>query len=241
MFISKKWLLCIAMSAAFPSVVLAEENQDGHFFAGVDVSGGMATGSSGTKNGGDSFGKGGTVNNLKFKETFGIGAHAGYQFTPALSAFLSYHHTSGDIHFDADFPNRYISTSIKGKAETDALLANVAYAWDLTDDTTIHASAGAGVAFNQLKGLVEHLKINGNFTSTLTDQTKAHPMAQLGIGVTHQLSKDLSASVAMSTAYVGNYETGNTRQYISKTRKITPYKINDVWRTQFTASVNYQF
>lgn len=63
----------------FPASALA---QDTGFFAGLDVYGGTAFGSSSTTNGGAAFAGGGVVNNVKFGGTVGMGGHAGTSLTP---------------------------------------------------------------------------------------------------------------------------------------------------------------
>ena len=74
------------------------------FFAGLDTSVCIAHGSSDTSDGGG-FGGGGIVKDVKFGNTAGIGAHAGYQFDRNLSGFVSSQHVRGDIDWAAEFPS----------------------------------------------------------------------------------------------------------------------------------------
>lgn len=235
----KKLLLGTMISIALPVSAFAEEPG---FFAGVDVSGGAAWGSSSTKDGGAPFSNGGVVRDVKFGGTVGIGGHIGYQFNPAWSAFISYQHTRGNISWDADFPQFFNETSLfAGKAISDAIMANIAYKFHLSDATSIQTSAGLGVTFNTLSGVVETDKGTGLFVSDVANHTTSSAIAQLGAGVRHKITPNWVLGLDVTVAYIGGFETGNTRFGNLGTTDIVPYKIDNVWRTNLVASMQYRF
>jgi hypothetical protein len=230
--------LAIIVSAVVPSPVLA---QDVGFFAGLDVSGGVAHGSSSTKDGGAPFAGGGVVNNLEFGKTVGVGGHIGYQFDTALSIFLSYQHIRGDIRWDADFPMVGAASSYAGKAISNVILGNAAYEMPLSDATALKLSVGLGVTLNSLSGIRETDKGTGIFLSDVKNHTEAGPAAQLGAGIWHKVTPNVVLGLDVATAYAGGFRTGDTRTGNLGVTEIKPYKIDNVWRTNLTASVQIKF
>ncbi len=131
--------LVAAVLAICPATALAEAPG---LFAGVEVTAGTASGSSGTRDGGAPFAGGGIVGNVQFGETLGIGGHVGYQFDTALSVFASYQHVRGDIGWNADFPAIGASSRFDGSALSDVILGNVAFDLALSDATTLSFAGG---------------------------------------------------------------------------------------------------
>lgn len=217
----------------FPTMAMAHERG---FFAGLDPSVGMARGSSGTKNGGG-FGGGGVVKDVEFRNTVGIGVHAGYQFDRARSAFVSYQYVRGDIDWAVNFPGQ--TTDFSGTATSNAILLNLAYDWYTSDATTIKASAGAGATFNTLSRLTETW--GGVFVSNPERHTKVSPMAQLGAFMQHYLSPNAVVGLNAIVAYTGGFRTGNTRTGNLGKTEINPYKIDDVWRASLGVSLQIRF
>lgn len=235
----KRLLLGAMIITTVPASVLAAEPG---FFAGVDVSAGTAWGSSSTKNGGASIAGGGVVRNVKFGGTVGIGGHVGYRFNSAWSTFVSYQHTRGNISWDADFPNFYNQTShFAGTATSDSILANLAYTFHLSDATSIKTSAGVGLAFNSLSGVVETTGGTGLFVSDVGDHTETSAIAQLSAGIHHKVTPNWGCGLNVGIAYTGGFETANTRFGNLGTTEINPYKIDDVWRANVMASMQYRF
>lgn len=228
----------IAVSAVFSSPVLA---RDTGFFAGVDVSGGAARGSSGTKNGGAPFAGGGAVNNVELRRAVGIGGHIGYRFDPALSVFLSYQHIKGDIRWDADFPMLGISSHYAGEAISNMILGNIAYEIPLTNATSIETSLGFGLTLNSLSDISETDNGTGLFLSDVKNHTETSPAAQLGVGLWHKVTPNIALGLDAAIAYSGGFRTGDTRSGNLGVTQIRPYKIDDVWRTNLTASVRFNF
>lgn len=136
-----------------------------------------AHGSSSTKNGGWAVAGGGVVENVKFGGTVRIGGHVGYRFNPALSVFISYQHVRGDVSWDANFPMIGQASRFSGSATSDAILGNVAYDLPLSNATTVRATAGLGLTFNSLSGVVETDKTTSEFLSDVENHTQASPIA----------------------------------------------------------------
>lgn len=235
---AKKLLLAIAVSSVFSTSAFAEESG---FFVGIDVSGGVAHGSSDTKNGGG-FGGGGVVDDVKFGNTVGIGGHVGYRFNSSWSTFLSYQHFRGDIDWDANFPPPILgSTHFSGTARSDVLMANVAYAFPLSEATDFRVSGGLGVSFNKLSDVVETVQGTGQFVSDVHSDTKVSPAARIAAGIQHKLSPDVVFGLDASLAYAGKFRTGDTRFGNLGTTSINPYEIDDAWRASLTASLLFRF
>ncbi|WP_322998443.1 autotransporter domain-containing protein [Castellaniella sp.] len=231
-------LILVITAAALPATAAA---QAPGFFAGLDVSGGIARGSSSTQDGGAAFAGGGVVENVKFGNTTGIGGHVGYQIDPAVSAFISYQYTRGDIDWDAHFPRFGVASSFSGDATSHTILANIAYDWPLSEATTIRATAGLGVTFNTLSGVTEREKPSSAFASNVADHTEAGPTGQLGAAIQHYITPNAMLSLNVSAAYVGAFRTGDTREGNLGVTQITPYEIRDTWRMNLGASVRMRF
>lgn len=193
------------------------------------------------RDGGAALTGGGIVGNVKFGETAGIGGHIGYRLDPALSVSISYQHTRGDIGWDANFPLFGVASSFEGSAASDAVLGNVVYNLILSDMSAVRATAGLGVAFNSLSGVIETDKATGLFVSYVTDHTRVSPMAQIGGGIQYKITANAVLGLDASIAYTGGFETGNTRSGNLGITGINPYKIDDVWRTNLSASIRFEF
>lgn len=208
------------------------------FFAGLDTSVGIAHGSSDTSDGGG-FGGGGIVKDVKFGNAAGIGAHAGYQFDRNLSGFVSYQHVRGDIDWAAEFPGFGQRLDFSGKATSNAILVNLAYGWNVSDATTIRATAGVGATHNKLSNVTETYQ--GAFVSDVEKHTKLSPMVQVGASLQHQLSTNAVLGLNAMVAYTGGFRTGNTRKGNLGVSEINPYEIDDVWRASLGVSLNVRF
>jgi hypothetical protein len=233
-------LLLSALIAAFlvPAPACAE---DTGFFAGLDVSGGVASGSSRTTDGGAPWAGGGVVDNVKFGNTTGIGGHAGYRFDPALSGFISYQHIRGDVSWDASFPMFGVASDFKGIATSNVVMGNLAYDFALSDMTSIRASVGVGLSFNTLSNVVETDRGTGFFLDDVADRTRTSPAAQVGAGIQHKIASNAVLGLTAAASYTGGFETGSTRSGNLGITAITPYKIDDVWRASLSASIRYEF
>jgi len=230
--------LVVLAATAIPESALAAEQG---FFAGLDVSGGAAFGSSSTANGGAPFAGGGIAGNVKFGAVVGGGGHVGYRFDPATSAFISYQYSQSDIRWDAAFPMIGASSHYEGKAISNAVLGNVAYELPLSEGTTFRTTAGLGIAFNTLSGVAETNKPTGEFLSDLANHTKAGVAAQVGLGLRHRIAPNAVVGLDGLASYAGGFETGNTRSGNLGVTDINPYRIDNVWRTTLSASVNVNF
>jgi hypothetical protein len=233
-------LLRLAVLATVVAPVSAFAGEPG-FFAGPDVFGGMAFGSSSTTNGGAPAAGGGVASDVKFGETWGIGGHVGYRFDPAISAFVSYRHSRGDIGWNAVFPVYGISSRYEGSAISNAILGNVAYEFPLSAATTIKTTAGLGITFNTLSGVVETNKPTGEFLADLADHTRVSAIAQVGLGLRHRIAQNVVMGLDGSIAYAGGFETGNTRSGNLGITAINPFGIDDVWRANLSASLSVEF
>jgi hypothetical protein len=230
--------LAVAAVVCLPLPAFA---QDTGFFAGLDVSGGVASGSSGTTDGGAAFAGGGVVDNVDFGETVGVGGHIGYRFSPSLSASLSYRHIRGSVSWDADFPVVGVASAFEGTAVSNVAMGNLAYDVALSDATTLRATAGLGLSFNALSGVVETDKPSGIFLSDVADHTRISPAAQIGAGIEHKFTPNVALSLNASVDYSGGFGTGDTRSGNLGVTPITPYKIDDVWRASLGASIRMRY
>jgi len=215
--------------------------QDGGFFAGLDVSGGLAFGSSSTRNGGAAFAGGGIVNDVKFGDTLGIGGHIGYRFDTSRSAFISYQYIRGDVSWGADFPAAGAASGFNGNAISNVVMGNLAYDWALSDATSIRISAGLGVSINALSGVVETDRPTGLFLADVAGHTRINPAAQIGAGIRQRIAPNATLGLDAAISYTGGFETGDTRSGNLGVTSITPYKIDDVWRASLQASLRFDF
>ncbi len=230
--------LAVLAIVIFPVSALAGEQG---FFAGPDVFGGTAFGSSSTTNGGAPFAGGGVAGDVKFGETWGIGGHVGYRFDPAISTFISYQHIRGDIGWNAIFPLYGISSRYEGSAISNAVLGNVAYEFPLSAATRVRTTAGLGIAFNTLSGVVETDRPSGLFLADVANHTKVSAIAQVGLGIQHRIAQNVVVGLDGVIAYAGGFETGNTRSGNLGITDINPYRIDDVWRANLSGSIRFEF
>ena len=230
--------LAFFVAVAFPLSAFAGEQG---FFAGLDVSGGAAFGSSSTTNGGAPFAGGGIAGNVKLGGVVGGGGHVGYRFDPAMSAFISYQYSQSDISWDAAFPLIGASSHYEGRAISNAVLGNVAYELPLSERTTLRTTAGLGASFNTLSRVVETNKPTGEYLSDLANHTRAGVAAQAGLGLRHRIAPNAVVGLDGLVAYAGGFETGNTRSGNLGVTDINPYKIDNVWRTTLNASIKVNF
>lgn len=145
-------VLVLAVSVSAPMTAMAGEDE---FFAGLDLLGGVASGSSSTRDGGAPFAGGGVVDEVRFGGTTGIGGHMGYRFAPDLAVSISYQHIRGDIGWNANFPLYGVSSGFEGTATSDAVIGSIAYETPLSDATVVRGTAGLGISFNSLSGVGE--------------------------------------------------------------------------------------
>lgn len=224
------------------ATIAAAENRG--FFAGLDALGGVAFGSSSTKNGGGlppMFNGDGVVGNVRFGATSGVGGHAGYRFTPSWAALLSYQHLRGDIGWNATFATSGMVAEFDGVATSDVLIGSLAYERSVSAATALRLTAGLGVTFNRLSQIVETNKAGGEFISNVAGNTMVSPAAQIGAGVRHNLTDNATIGLDALLAYSGGFETGATRQGNLGVTDINPYRIDNVWRMNLGASVRFEF
>tara|TARA_R110002072_G_scaffold136610_2_gene279126 strand:+ start:583 stop:1296 length:714 start_codon:yes stop_codon:yes gene_type:complete len=221
-----------------PATVLADETG---FFAGLDVLGGIAGGSSDTTNGGAPFAGGGVVRDVDFGNTIGAGGHVGYRFTPAVSTFLSYQHIRGDISWTADFPLFGAASDYEGTAISNVVMGNIAYDHPLSNRLAVRGSLGLGLTFNSLSGITETDNPSGVFISDVQDETKISPVAQIGAGLRYHARDNIALGLDALFAYSGDFKTGNTRSGNLGVTSINPYEIEDVWRASLGVSLTIGF
>lgn len=210
------------------------------FFAGVDISAGIAGGSSDTTTGGAPFGGGGTVYNVNFGNTFGIGGHIGYRISPELSTYLSYEHISGSIKWNADFAVG-LSSRFEGRADSDVIMANLAYHFPLSPATSLRTSGGVGGTFNTIKN-VDEWSSSGIYGARLADATTPSLAAEIGAGIEHRISPAVLVGLTASVGYSGRFETGRSRgNGLGVVEYINAYIFNDVWRGSLGLSLTADF
>ena len=234
-------ILSTILVAALP---VASHAQDRGFFVGVDVLGGVASGSSDTRNGGGilpMFEGDGVVDEIRFENTIGIGGHIGYRFKPSWSAIISYQHFRDGVSWEATFPTHGGGSSFDGEATSDVVVANLAYTRPLSDATSASIRVGVGVAFNGLSDLVETDKATGIFVSDVAEHRKASATIPIGLGIQRTLTSSMSIGLDAAYAYAGGFATGDTRTGNLGVTSINPYEINSVWRGTLGASLRVMF
>ena len=211
------------------------------YFAGVDLSMGLAGGTSSTTNGGAAFAGGGTVYDLRFGQSFSVGGHVGYRFDPAFSVSLSYEHIRTAVSWNVDYPLVPGDSAFRGVAASNLLMGNAAYTHALTETTAIELRGGLGLAINTLSDVVESQIPTGTFLADLTQGTRFSPAAQRGIGLSQQLAPNVRLALGTSATYIGGFATGNTRTGNLGVTAITPYEIDHVWRANVGATLRIDF
>lgn len=230
----RRLLTAVAVSVLTPISLCAQETP---FFAGIDVSGGFADGSSDTVDGGY-FGNG-VVGNVEFGETIGVGGHFGYRFSPALSVSVAYQHIRGDVSWDARFPAA--ASRFEGTAISDVLLLRGSYDMPLSQATTVGISAGAGLSFNTLADVAETDIASGTFLADIEETTEISPAFEIAAGLRHEITPRVALSLDAAVAYTGDFQTGDTRRGNAGVTPIGAYAIDDVWRASLGASLRVGF
>lgn len=230
--------------AAFALIALAapasaQDWSEGGFFVGVDTGIAFRSGTTRTTDGGA--GGAGIGSGVRFSEAFAIGGQLGYRLSPEWSAYLSYDHVSGDVSWRADFPDGSAS-EFNGKAASNIFLGNVAYSHAFAEATRLTLGLGAGVAVNSLNKVAEIEPGVGPY-AWVDAHTAVSPSARISIGVEHQLSSQVSIGLGASISYIGNFATGNVRDFGGPGGReaINPYTISDVWGAAVTASLKASF
>lgn len=212
-------------------------------FAGIDVYGGAAFGSSRTTDGGAPAAGGSIVGDIRFGLTAGFGGHIGYRFDPSTSVFISYQHVRGGIGWTADFPEYDLSSEFAGTAISNAVFGNVAYDHPLSDTIVLKGSLGLGMSLNTLSGVLESdAKNNGDPVAHVAAHSQFNPAARVGAGVQHRIGPNAVLNLDASLIYVGGFATGDTRSgNVGQYTAINPYRIDDVLRADLGASLRFQF
>lgn len=238
---TKGVFLSIILVAALP---IATQAQDREFFVGVDVLGGVTSGSSDTRDGGGIlplFEGDGVVDHVRFEKTIGMGGHIGYRFKPSWAAIISYQHLRDEVSWDATFPTNGGGSGFDGMATSDAIMGHIAYTRPLSDATSASVRVGVGVAFNGLSDLVETDKVTGMFVSDVAKHTKVSPTVPIGLGIQRRLTSSMSIGLDAAYAYAGGFATGDTRTGNLGVTSINPYEINSAWRGTLGASLRVMF
>lgn len=235
----RKFILPILLSLQlFPGSALA---QDSGYFAGIDVYGGAAFGSSSTTDGGAPGVGGGIVDDVKFGASAGVGGNVGYRFDSGLSTFVSYQYFRSDVSWNATYPLFGIGSDFEGAATSHVLMVNAGYDLALSDAASIRTSAGAGLSLNSLSGIVETEAVTGQFGADLEDGTRISPAAQIGTEFSYKFAPNAVLGLSALVSYTGGFKTGDTRTGNLGVTAINPYEIDGVWRVNLGASLRYQF
>jgi opacity protein-like surface antigen len=209
----------------------------------ADINGGAAfvSGSPDTTKGGGTFT--GTVSNVKFDNAFVVGGRVGYRFSDPLAVFVSYDYIGSDVSWKTSFPG-YSPTYFRGDANSNLVLANVSYGYNVTDMTRVTASAGAGVAINKLSGVDEYFSQGSATPGThIDDGTNTSFAGRAGLELQHSLSQSVSLNLGAQISYLGKYKSGDTRTFVSDgtSQPIGQYELNSTWATTITAGIRVKF
>ena len=237
---AKGWFPAALAAMLVASPVIAD---DTGFFVGGSVFAEKTFGSSSSTTGGALWGGGGIVDNVRFGTGAGGGLQAGYRFDDARAVFVSYDYSRSDVRWDAAFPllGPSVISSFDGTAVSNALMGNFAYDFALSEATHLQASVGAGLSLNTLLKIRETVFNNGGFISNLENHTQISPVAQLGSSLTHHITPGITLSLNASASYARGFETGNSRSDNVVTTDITPYEIENIWRTKVGTALRFAF
>jgi hypothetical protein len=133
------------------------------------------------------------------------------------------------------------ASTFGGTAVSNLLMGNLAYDFALSGSTTLRASAGAGLALNALRGVVETDVGTGSFLDNVADHTQVSAAARIGAGIEQKLTANARFGLDASLDYRGGFETGDTRTGNLGVTSITPYRIDNVWGADLTASLGVDF
>ena len=238
-------LLALPFLALVPALQpAAAATGEQKLFVGLDLSGGIASGSSSTRDGGGVlplFSGDGEVGNVHFDHTIGIGAHAGYRFNPSWSTFLRYRHVHGSVGFDAFYPSFRVASKFKGSANSDAVLGGLIHHHSLSPADSLQLSAGAGLAFNRLYDIVERDRDSGLFVADVASHSRTAFTADIGLGLQHAVAAGTTIGLDLSATYAGGFATGNSRRGNLGVTVINPYGIDNVWRGNLGLSLRQTF
>jgi opacity protein-like surface antigen len=233
-----KRLLAVGMFVLLPACACAAESG---FFGGIDVSASRMHGSSDTRDGGAAFAGGGVVGNVKFGNAAGIGGEFGYRFDSPWSASIGYQHVRGRIGWEADFPMFDIASRFAGHATGNAIMANVAREFPLSDAVAIRAFAGMGITYNTLSDVVETDVGTEAFLSDVGRHTRTGPVARLGLGIQYRLTRKMLLGLDASYVHAGGFRTADTRSGNLGVTEIVPYRIDRAKRTDLAVSLRRDF
>jgi hypothetical protein len=92
-----------------------------------------------------------------------------------------------------------------------------------------------------LHSFVETDVASGVFVADVKERTRISPVAQIGGGIRHSITRDIALGLNVSMRYTGGFETGNNRSGNLGVAPISPYRIDDVRRTDLSATIRFQF
>lgn len=212
------------------------------FFAGLDVSWGKVSGGSRTTNGGGAIGGGGTVYDLAFRQSLGVGMHAGYRLDHAFSASVSYEYIQTGVSWKASYVDPLAGDgAFDGSAVSNLLMANATFRHPISDSTSFELRGGLGAAINVLANVVETDITSGALVSNVGQGVSVSPAARLGVGLSHEIAPHALLALNTSATYLGGFTTGETRFGNLGTTAITPYTIENAWRAEISASLRVGF
>lgn len=210
------------------------------FFAGLNGGAAFRSGSSGTTDGGAPWAGGGTVSDVRFQTAFLVGAHAGYRFSPNLSAFVSYENISGGVAWQARFPTTTIVSRFNALATSQVVLANATFSHGLSDATKIDLTGGLGLATNNLTSIRETAP---GFEAFVEEGNQTSLAARAGIGLEHRIGRSVTFGANAALTYQGGFTTGGTRSApaFNVTEAIRPYRLDDTWGVTVGAFTRVSF
>lgn len=235
-----KHLTASAMILLLFSPTLAAAQESG-FFAGLDLSAGAAFGSSTTRDGGAPWAGGGIVDKVSFGALSGVGVRAGYRFDPTFSTFGSLDFLRGDVRWRASYPLFGVQSTFEGAAVSTVIMGNLAGDFALGETTVLRARAGFGLSLNTLADIVETEMATGTFVADVAQRMRVSPAARIGVGIAQQIAPGAEFGIETGLTYVGSFETGDSRTGNLGATAIKPYRIDDVWAANVSASLRVEF
>lgn len=207
------------------------------WFLGVDAGSAFRSGDSSSRSAGAFFN--GRVYGVKFDPALTLGGAIGYRFTSDWSAFLSYDYIDGDVRWMTDFGGS--DGRFSGTAQSNVVLANIAYSKAILPATRLSGSIGAGISVNRLSTIDE--AYSGVTYAQVEGDTTTNFAARAAINLEHEFTRSLTFSLGANVDYLGGFETAKTREVVGTTANeaIGAYELEDTISAAFTGRVAWKF
>ncbi|MGF0537907.1 outer membrane beta-barrel protein [Agrobacterium sp. ES01] len=233
----KQFLPVIALGCGLSLLGEAANAEDLGWFTDINAGAAFISGDSDTTTGGRD--GDGIVSKVKFDDEFVVGGRIGYRFSDPLAVFISYDYLGSNVSWAGTFPGG--PAYFDGRAISNIVLANVSYGYNITENTRLNATAGAGVAINQLNDIDEASFKGATPYANLDDGTHTSFAGRAGLELQHNVTESLSLNLGANISYLGSYESGNGRDRSGLYEPINAYELSPIWAATITAGIRLKF